>query len=71
MGQNLPQNERSTVNSSTRMRGNTSRPHEGSLNPTNLPKAMIKPNVNPTGHTRQNTGNPNIAALPNAPQSMI
>ena len=68
-GQNWLHHFRSTANSNTRTAGNTTSERATSLNWKRRHNATMVANVKPTGHIRQNTGNPNTAVDKSAPPS--
>ena len=69
IGQIFEHHFRSTVSSKTRIIGKTTSAHDGSLNWNRCQRPISVANVRPTGHTRQNTGNPNTAADASVPAS--
>lgn len=68
-GHSVWHHRRKTTNSSTRIAGNTSRDQVGACSANARHTATSVANIKPTGHTRQNTGNPNTAVETNAPAS--
>ena len=69
MGHRRVHHLRSTSTSMSSMAGNSSKPHVVSLKPTSRHSAMSVAKTSPTGHTRQNTGNPNAKLETSAPAS--
>ena len=69
MGQNRPHHLRKNTSSMTSMAGTNRSDQFKSPAPNRLTSKATAAKVRPTGHTRQNTGNPNTAVVSSAPPS--